>query len=156
MRASLGAVLGAVLLVLGTASAVRAQLPPPPGSPEAADIAACLCLKREVDALGADSAAKRHDYDELHAELGRIDAQLEAERSRMDVNNPESVARFRQLLGRRDELFRRSTTDVGPGAAGTVERYNSRVGEYNARCANRPRDPRLLAQVEASLVCPRP
>jgi hypothetical protein len=149
------AMLAAGSLAVLTGSAALAQMPPPPGSPEVADIASCLCLKQEVEALGADASAKRHDYDEIHAELGRIDAQLEAERSRMDVNNPESVARFRQLLGRRDELFRRSTTDVAPGATSTVERYNSRVNEYNARCANRPRDPRLLTEVQATLVCPR-
>jgi hypothetical protein len=158
MRASVvpwAGMLGAGLLAAITSSAAMAQLPPPPGSPEAADIAACLCLKQEVDALSGEASTKRGDYEAIHAELGRIDAQLEAERSRMDVNNPESVARFRQLLARRDELFHRSTTDVAPSAAGMVERYNARVSEYNARCANRPRDPRLLAEVQATLVCPR-
>ena len=158
MRASMApwaAMLGAGLVAVVTGGAAVAQLPPPPGSSEAADIASCLCLKQEVDALNAEASAKRGDYDAIHAELGRIDAQLEAERSHMDVNNPESVARFRQLLARRDELFRRSTTDVAPTAASTVERYNSRVNEYNSRCANRPRDPRLLAEVQATLVCPR-
>lgn len=157
MRASMtpwAGMLGAGLLGVITSSTAIAQLPPP-GSPEAADVASCLCLKQEVDALGAEASAKRHDYDEIHSELGRIDAQLEAERSRMDVNNPESVARFRQLLARRDELFKRSTGEVAPGATSTVERYNARVNEYNSRCANRPRDPRLLAEVQATLVCPR-
>ena len=147
--------LGAGLLAVSAGSS-RAQLPPPPGSPEAADIASCLCLKQEVDDLNAASAAKRREYEDAYAELGRIGSQLEAERARMDVNDPAAVARFRQLLQRRDDLFRRSTTELGPGATSTAERYNSRVSEYNSRCANRARDPRLLAQVQATLVCPRP
>jgi hypothetical protein len=133
----------------------RAQLPAP-SSPEAADIASCLCLKQEVDALNADSAARRREYEEAYAELGRLGSQLEAERARMDVNDPAAVAHFRQLLQRRDDLFRRSTTELAPGASRISERYNARVTEYNSRCANRPRDLRLLAQVQASLVCPRP
>jgi hypothetical protein len=158
MRASTtrwAALIGTGVLTILMCSAVLAQVPPPPGSPEAADIASCLCLKQEVDALSAESAAKRQDYDGLHAELGRIDAQLEAERSHMDVNDPASVARFRQLLDRRDALFKRSTGEAFNSAQSISERYNTRVGEYNSRCANRPRDPRLLAQVQATLVCPR-
>lgn len=147
--------LGTGMLALPVASS-RAQLPPPPGSPEAADIASCLCLKQEVEALNAESAAKRREYEDAYAELGRIDSQLESERARMDVNDPAAGARFRQLLQRRDDLFRRSTTDLAPGATSTAERYNARVSEYNSGCANRPRDPRLLAEVQATLVCPRP
>jgi hypothetical protein len=134
-------------------SAASAQAPPPPASPEAADIASCLCLKQEVDALSAETASRQRERDEIRSELDRIGAQLEAERARMDVNNPEAVARFRQLLERRDDLFRRSSGDVVAAVSGTTERYNARVGEYNGRCANRPRDPRLLAQVQATLSC---
>jgi hypothetical protein len=152
-RARLAPIAGVCLFAVVSGSTAGAQAP---RSPEAADIASCLCLKQQVDALSAGTAAKQREYEDVHAELGRIDSQLEAERARMDVNNPESVARFRQLLQRRDELFQRSTTEVAPSAASTTERYNSRVSEYNSRCANRPRDPRLLAEVQATLVCPRP
>lgn len=150
-----GVLLGTAMLALAVTPS-RAQLPPPPGSPEAADIASCLCLNQEVDALNAESAAKRREYEDAYAELGQLGSQLEAERARMDVNDPAAVARFRQLLQRRDDLFRRSTTELAPSATSTAERYNARVNEYNSRCANRPRDPRLLAQVQATLVCPRP
>jgi len=145
------AISGTALLIAATAAI--GQVPPPPASPEAADIASCLCLKQEVDALGADKSSRQRELDEIRAELERIGAQLEAERARMDVNNPESVARFRQMLGRRDELFQRSSGDVVAAVAGTTERYNARVNEYNSRCASRPRDPRLVAQVQATLSC---
>jgi cysteine synthase len=147
-----------VLLTAGLAiflvgRSATAQAPP---SPEAVDIASCLCLKQEVDSLAAESAAKREEYGDTRSELARIDSRLEAERARMDVNDPEAVARFRQLLQRRDELFRHSSGNVVAGAAATTDRYNALVGEYNSRCADRPRDPRLVAQVQATLVCPRP
>jgi hypothetical protein len=145
--------LPAALLLVAPNFAATAQVPP--ASPEAADIGSCLCLKQEVDALSADTTSRQRELDEIRAELDRIGAQLEAERARMDVNNPEAVARFRQLLERRDDLFRRSSGEVVAGVSSTTERYNARVGEYNARCANRPRDPRLLAQVQATLSCPR-
>ena len=141
-------------LLIATTTAI-AQVPPPPASPEAADIASCLCLKQEVDALSAETSAKQQDYTEIQSQLDRIGAELEAERTRMDVNDPAAVARFRQLLGRRDELFHRSTGELVPAMSGTVERYNARVNEYNSRCASRPRDPRLVAQVQATLACPR-
>jgi hypothetical protein len=148
------AVLGAVLAGL-FAVAAAAQVPPPGGS-EAADIAQCLCLQQAVDALGADRAAKQHDYDAAQAEVARLDAELQRRRERMNVDNPEAVARFRQLLEQRDAAFRRSTGPALSALSAAVERYNARVGEYNAHCANRPRDAALLARVQATLSCPPP
>ena len=128
---------------------------PPPGS-EAADIAACLCVRQAIDVLGADMAAKRQSYDQVQSEIGSLDAQMQQERSTIDVNDPRSVSRFRQLLDRRDALFRRSTGQMFSDLSSVTERYNARVNEYNARCADRPRNPALLAQVQASLTCPPP
>jgi hypothetical protein len=50
--------------------------------------------------------------------------------------------------------FQRSTSLASGDLAGAVERYNARVNEYNARCADRPRDPVLLGRVQATLSCP--
>lgn len=129
---------------------------PPPGSPEAADIAACLCLRQSVDALSTDMAARRRSYDELKSELARLDAQLEQQRTTIDVNNQEAVAHFRQQLQQRDALFRQSTGAGMGELSGVVDRYNAAVNEYNARCANRPRDPVLVDRVRATLSCPAP
>ncbi len=125
-------------------------------SPEAADIAACLCLKQEIDALGADLAAHQRSYGSAQGELSRLDAEMQAARARIDVNNPQSVAQFRELLARRDAAFHRSTGLATGDIANATQRYNARVGEYNARCANRPRDPGLVASVQARLSCPPP
>jgi len=163
------AVLWAGVAVFAAISPAVAQAPPyppppppygavpaPPRSGEAGDIAACLCLRQAVDVLGADMAAKQRSRDELNAELARLDAEMQRARAGMDVNNPAAVARFRQLLEQRDAAFRRSTGLVTGDLGSATSRYNARVNEYNTRCANRPRDPGLLASVQATLSCPAP
>jgi len=143
-----GAGLGALLVL---APAAEAQAPP-----EVAEISACLCLHRAIDARSAGMTENRHAYDRVHSELTALDSQLERERAGMDVNDPQSVARFRQLLARRDALFQRSTGPLAADLSAAIGRYNATVSEYNARCANRPRDPDLLARVQATLSCPAP
>ena len=114
----------------------------------------CVCLRVVVDALGQDLAAKRQAYDGLRSEIGQIDGQLEAERTRMDVNSPEAIARFRQLLEHRDALFNRSSGPAFSELSAATDRYGMRQQEYNARCAGRPMDPGLLAG--AARACPPP
>jgi hypothetical protein len=163
LTAAIGsAVLGMVFASMAAAPAA-AQAPPypppaaaPAASPEAAAIASCLCLHRGLTAHAADMAARRRVYDELQRTLGQMDAQLQQERATIDVNNPDAVARFRQQLAQRDALFRRSTGPAAGALSTAVARYNAATGQYNAQCANRPRDPVLLSQVEATLTCPVP
>ena len=134
--------------------AAPAQMLPPFPSPEVAEIAACLCLKQAVDAFGADASARRQSYDGLQEELAQVDVRMQRERATMNVDDPQSGARFRQLLERRDALFRRASGPAVAELASSIERYNSSVSEFNVRCANRPRDPGLLAAVQATLSCP--
>ena len=129
-------------------------VPGPPASPEATEIATCLCLGQAVAALSADMSAKQRSYAAVRDEVARLDARLERERAGMDVNDPQSVARFRQMLEQRDAAYRRSTGLVTGDLSSVIERYNSRINEYNARCANRPRDPELLGRVQERLSCP--
>src|SRR5207248_8717826 len=136
-------------LCTGTGPAVAQSLAP-------GEIAACLCLRRAVDAFGAEMAAKQQDLADLRAQLDRATTELETTRNRMDVNEPQAVARFRQMLDQRDALFRRASGDAVADAGSATERYNQRSQEYNARCANKPMDPGLLQRAEASLACPAP
>ena len=150
-----------VAMVLAISPAV-AQAPPYPPPPlayaplpypgltgEAADIASCLCLQQAIGTLGADMAAKQRDRDAVNNELSRLDAEMQSARASMNVNDPASVARFRQLLEQRDAAFRHSTGLITGDLSSATARYNQRVNEYNARCANRPRDPGLVASVQA-------
>jgi hypothetical protein len=139
------AILLAGLIAGAMVSPAMAQVPVAPD---------CICLRIAVDALGADLAAKRQAYDGMQGEIGQMDNQLQAERSRMDVNSPEAIARFRQLLERRDALFRQSSGPVFGELSAATDRYGARVQDYNARCAGRPLDPGLVAQAQATRACP--
>jgi hypothetical protein len=165
------AALGMGFAVFAAASVADAQAPPPPypppppayapapplpASPEASEIAACLCLWQEMDAASADLSANQRAYQAVQDELGRLDSQLQSARAGVDVNNPQSVGQFRQLLEQRDTVFQRDRGTALTALSGATERYNARANEYNARCANRPRDPALLARVQATLSCPPP
>ena len=143
------AILLAGLIAGAMVSPAMAQVPVP-GGPD------CICLRIAVDALGADLAAKRQAYDGMQGEIGQIDNQLQNERSRMDVNSPEAIARFRQLLERRDALFRQSSGPVFGELSAATDRYGARVQEFNTRCAGRPMDPALVAQAHATGACPPP
>ena len=127
---------------------------PMPQSPEAAAIASCLCLQRAVDSLGAARNQQQGAYEASRREVADLDAQLQSARIRLNVDNPEAVAQFRQLLDRRDAAYRQSSGPLFTQYENTVGLYNERVNEYNARCADRPRNPISVNQVQATLVCP--
>lgn len=131
--------------------AARAQVPLPP---EMADITACLCLQRAVSTLSADMNAKKQALDAVTQQLNDLDSQLARERSAINVNNPDAVARYKALLERRDAAYRQSIGPVHAQADDATARYNARVNEYNAHCANRPFNSAIVAQLQVNLVCP--
>jgi uncharacterized protein YfiM (DUF2279 family) len=135
-------------LVGGLATPAAAQVPP-----EVAEINACLCLQRSYTALAADMNAKNQAYAAAGREVADLDAQLARERASVNVNSPDSIARVKALLERRDAASN-SLQPAYSAAAEAVSRYNARVGEYNARCANRPFNSALVAEIQARLVCP--
>jgi hypothetical protein len=149
IRLALRMMMSLVLVaVLGTCAA-EAQVPP-----EVAEISACLCLQQAVATLGADMNARKQALDTVTRQLAELDAQLARERSAINVNNPDAVARYKALLEQRDAAYRQSIGPVYADAAQATARYNARVSEYNAHCANRPFNSAIVAQVQVNLVCP--
>jgi hypothetical protein len=124
--------------------------------PEPAEIAACLCLQQSVAALGAEMNAKNQALETVKQQLASLDSQLARDRSAINVNDADSVARYKALLERRDAAYRQSIGPVHADATQATARYNQRVSEYNARCANRPFNSAIVAQVRATLACPPP
>ena len=127
----------------------NAQVPPGPS-----EIAACLCLQQAVSTLSAEMNAKKQAFDAVTHQLGDLDAQLARDRSSMNVNNPDEVARYKALLERRDAAYRQSIGPVHDDADQATARYNARVNEYNAHCANQPFNSAMVQQVQVNLVCP--
>jgi hypothetical protein len=128
--------LGAFLVALGVLAApALAQAPPPPLA------ATCYCLKQSVDATAADATAKAAALAAARADLDQLDQQLAALRAQVNVDDPQAVAQFRQLLERRD-----AAAKVAGGAAladsqAATAAYNQAVADYNNQCAGRPIPP---------------
>ena len=149
IRLALGMTMGLAMALAPGAAGAQVPLPP-----EMAEITACLCLQQAVSALSADMNARKQALDTVTRQLADLDAQLARERSTLDVNNPDAVARYKALLERRDAAYRQSIGPVHADATQATARYNARVSEYNARCANRPFNSAIVAQVQVNLVCP--
>jgi hypothetical protein len=151
VRLALGMTMGLALASMLATGAARAQVPVPP---EMAEITACLCLERAVSALSAEMNARKQALDTVTRQLSDLDAQLARDRSMLNVNDPDAVARYKVLLERRDGAYRQSIGPVHADATQATTRYNARVSEYNARCANRPFNSAIVAQMQVNLVCP--
>ena len=134
-----------VLLLGALATPALAQMPGPPG-------AVCLCMKQSVDAANADMSAKNSALGAARAELDGIDQQLAAARAGVNVDNPQAVAQFRQLLEQRDAAAKRAGGSALTDAQAASARYNDAVAAYNNQCAGRPLPP----PPPGPLNCPMP
>jgi hypothetical protein len=143
-------VLGFGILAFCAAGEANAQIPYEP-----AEINACVCLQLASAALAADKDAKSQALAAANQQLVDLDAQLASSRARIDVNNPDAVARYKALLERRDAAYGQ-ISPAQSAAAAAVGRYNASVGEYNQRCAGRPFNSELVAQIQAHPNCPPP
>ena len=150
MTSSARVTFGFLLAAALTPATAIAQVAPGPS-----EIAACLCLQRDVSTLSAEMNAKNQAFSAVTQQLADLDAQLARDRSSMDVNNPDAVARYKALLERRDAAYRQSIGPVHDEAGQATARYNARVNEYNAHCANQPFNSAMVQQVQVNLVCPR-
>ncbi len=139
------------MLVCSPFGGAKAQIPIPlPNEP--AEINACVCLQAASAALAGEKDAKAQALAAADRQLADLNAQMAAEKPRVDVNSAASVSRYKVLLQRRDAAF----GQIGPAqaaAAQAVERYNATVDEYNRRCI-RPFNPDLWAQISARPNCP--
>jgi TolA-binding protein len=143
--------LGASLLGFAGASAAWAQVPV---SSDPAEITSCLCQQQGVATLSADMSAKTQALATIRQQLADLDSQLARARPAVDVNNPDSVARYKALLAQRDAAYQQSIGPVVAAADQATARYNSHVSAYNAGCASRMFDAEIMAQIQAHLACP--
>jgi len=148
------AVLAFGIFAFCAAREVQAQVPVPiPNEP--AEINACVCMRLASGTLAADKDAKSQALAAANQRFTDLDSQLAAARSGIDVNNPDAVSRYKALLERRDAAF----GQIGPAqstAAAAVARYNASVADYNQRCAGRPFNADLVAQIQAHPNCAPP
>jgi hypothetical protein len=137
------------LLVFTSAATAWAQM-----SSDPAEITACLCMQQGVATLSSDMSAKTQALAAVRQHLADLDAQLTQARPNVDVNNTESVERYKALLAQRDAAYKQSLGPVVTNADQATARYNSLVGQYNAQCANRSFNSDAMASIQAHLTCP--
>jgi hypothetical protein len=118
-----------------------------------AEINSCVCLQAASAALAGEKDAKGQAHAAVDQQLADLNARLDAEKPRVDVNNPDSVSRYKVLLQQRDAA-RGQISPAQEAAAQAVDRYNASVDEYNRRCAGRPFNSDLVAQIQARPNCP--
>src|SRR5262249_29371968 len=126
----------------------RAQIPN-----EAAEINACVCLQAASAALAGEKDAKGQALAAVDRQLADLNARLDVEKPRVDVNNPDSVSRYKVLLQQRDTAREQTRPPKQAGERG-ADRYNAGVDKYNRRCAGRPFNSDLVAQIQARPNCP--
>ena len=138
------------MLVCSPFGGAKAQIPIPN---EPAEINACVCLQAASAALAGEKDAKAQALAAVDRQLADLNAQMAAEKPRVDVNSAASVSRYKVLLERRDAAFGQ-IAPAQAAAAKAVDRYNANVDEYNRRCAGRPFNSELWAQISARPNCP--
>lgn len=123
---------------------------------QAGDIRACLCLQQSVTALDGEVARQRQAHEQQRQQVEALDAEVNAQRSRIDVNNFDQVQAFKHLLEQRDKAAADFAGPVTASYADAVARYNAAVNRFNGSCAGKAYDQAVLAQVQAGLSCPVP
>jgi TolA-binding protein len=141
--------LAASLLAGGAAGAAQAQM-----SSDPAEITTCLCMQQGVATLSADMSAKTQTLAAMRQHLADLDSQLARARPNVDVNNPDSVGRYKALLEQRDAAYQQSIGPVVTAADQATARYNAHANQYNGSCASRMFDSQAMAQIQAHLSCP--
>ena len=141
--------LGAGLVILAGAATARAQTSSDPN-----EITACLCMQQGVAALSSDMSAKTQALAAVRQHLADLDAQLAQARPNVDVNNTQSVERYKALLAQRDAAYQQSLGPVVANADQATARYNGHVSQYNAQCASHQFNADVMAQIQAHLSCP--
>jgi multidrug resistance efflux pump len=143
-----GAVLGALTLAMAPLPAA-AQM-----SNNPAEINACLCLERSVETMSQTMNNRTQALAAVRQHLADLNAELARQRPLVDVNNQESVDRYKALLDQRDAAYRQSIGPVVSDADRAVARYNALVQRYNGECANHPFNSAIMHEMQATLACP--
>ncbi|BBK33296.1 hypothetical protein EDC65_4079 [Stella humosa] len=144
-------VAGALALGLAWAGAAAAQQV----IVDPQQIAQCLCLEQTLAQRASEMNASRAAYDQRTADLDQLDQRIQRDRGMVNESDPAQVARFRDMIDRRDRL----AADVDGGVIGALQvsvgRYNETVAQHRNMCGSRFYEQNVLERVRMTLVCPR-
>jgi hypothetical protein len=117
-------------------------------------IGQCLCDEQRLSLLHADLDAAQQQFDSEKERVAALDGEIEQARPNVNVNDPEQVDAFRRLVNSREQAYATLYHVNQPHLAEVTLRYNRATDRYNGRCAGRPVDSMIQAEVRARLVCP--
>jgi hypothetical protein len=117
-------------------------------------IRGCLCQQQAVTRQSAELAQRRQTYEDKKREADALVAEAATRKSQVDINNPDAIAAYSNLLGRRDAAVHAMTDQVTPQYSAFVASYNQRVTQYNQQCPGQNFDATVLARVQQNLSCP--
>jgi hypothetical protein len=151
------AIIGVLAVVVAGAAAAQTagSIAPPVQILSAPDqVRACLCAEHSL-AQQSDALSKRRAaYEQMKQELTALDTRVLTERPKVNVNDPNAVAAFRQLLEKRDVTQRNFAGDQTTQLDQAVGQYNQGVADFNRDCASKSYDAGVLSQVRGNLTCP--
>jgi hypothetical protein len=145
---------GAAMLGLGLALTMAPHLAAAQTSNNPAEINACLCLERAVEATSQSMNDKTQALAAARQNLADLNAELTQARPLVNVNDPSSVDHYKALLERRDAAYRESIGPVVSEADRAVARYNALANQYDSQCANHPFNSEIVQEMQAHLSCP--
>ncbi len=117
------------------------------------DIAACLCLERDIDRLKADYLAIKQQYDTRDSQATSLTAELDRERPLVNSEDERAVDAFRQKLVRMQQIAAERDGSI-PNYQAAARRHNEQVARFDQLCKGKFYDGDLLPRVQSTLVCP--
>lgn len=142
------------IALAGLAFATSSRAAEQPVMSDPAAISSCLCLERSVAIKSDEMKRLQTVYEQAAASLASQNAEIEARRPKVEVDNPFQVEAFRDRLIERDKANELFQTETTPDYQHSVAAYNQEVGAYTNSCSGRSFDATVLQSVKASLSCP--
>lgn len=120
------------------------------------EIQQCLCMQPRLQPLQDAWLEKQRAFDEQQAQLATVDAEVIAQRQRLDPNDIVGQQVLKDLLAQQQGLRDAISTRYLPEVNQAREAYNAAVAQYNGLCT-RPRYSADEAAARATpLACPAP
>ena len=140
---------GLVLVTAAVLGPAAAQM-----SSDPAEIGACLCLEQAVATMARSMDDKTRALAAVRQHLADLDGELARERPLVDVNNQNSVDRYKALLDQRDAAYRESIGPIVSEVDQAIARYGALVGQYDRQCALHSFNSDVMNEMRAHLSCP--
>lgn len=140
---------GFLMAVLAFAPAAEAQSGPPLTVQE---IQQCLCTQPKLQPLQDAWLARQNEYDERQRQLQAIDAEVAAQRQKLNPDDAVGQQVLKDLMAQQQVLRDSISSQTLPALTRARDAYNTAVEQYNGVCT-RPRYSVDETAARQNLVC---